>query len=119
MLGTQTRGASHRSPPRVIKKTKSKLSSIDSSLRGMGRGREASIGERHPRRSNPAGLNGKLWATFLPVEAPKTEGAKPRGVSLLMRDIQTVAVYDADGTFVGIRRPGSGKSIQASISSAH
>ena len=59
-----------------------------------------------------AGINGKLWATFLPAEAPPSEGEKPRGVSLLMRDLQSVAVYDTSGAFVGVRRPDSGKPIQ-------
>lgn len=57
-------------------------------------------------------MSGKLWATFLPAEAPSSPDAKPRGVSLLMRDLQSVVIYDADGAFVGVRRPGSGKPIQ-------
>jgi hypothetical protein len=62
-------------------------------------------------RMDIAGINGKLWATFLPAEAASVEGGKPRGVSLAMRDLQTAAVYDTQGQFVGIRRPGSGKPI--------
>jgi len=58
-----------------------------------------------------AGINGKLWATFLPAEAAPADGEKPRGVSLAMRDLQTCAIYDTQGQFVGIRRPGSGKPI--------
>lgn len=57
------------------------------------------------------GINGKLWATFLPAEAAPADGEKPRGVSLAMRDLQTCAIYDTQGQFVGIRRPGSGKPI--------
>ena len=49
---------------------------------------------------------------FCPPEAPTATGGNPRGVSLVMRDLQTVALYDAGGGFVGIRRPGSGKPIE-------
>ena len=62
-----------------------------------------------------AGVQGKLWATFIPAELPKEEGQQPRGVSLLMRDFQSVALYDTNGAFMGVRRPGSGKPIQARI----
>lgn len=34
----------------------------------------------------------------------------------MMRDLQTVALYDSEGQFVGIRRPGSGKPIQVRCS---
>ena len=64
-----------------------------------------------------AGISGKLWATFLPAEGPAEPGRKPRGVSLLMRDLQTVALYDTNGAFVGVRRPGSGKSITVRLMS--
>ena len=58
-----------------------------------------------------AGIAGKLWATFLPAEAPPADGSQPRGITVAMRDLQTCAVYDTQGQFVGIRRPGSGKPI--------
>ena len=58
-----------------------------------------------------AGIKGKLWATFVPAEAP-AEGQRPRGASVVARDFQTVALYGSDGAFVGVRRPGSGKPIE-------
>jgi cytochrome c biogenesis protein len=60
------------------------------------------------------GVAGKLYATFLPAEDPAglQPGATPRGVSLIARDLQTIAFYDSKGTFVGVRRPGSGKAIE-------
>lgn len=60
------------------------------------------------------GVNGKLYATFLPVGDPaeaQREGRAPRGVSFLAKDLQSVVVYDSSGKFVGVRRPGSGKPI--------
>jgi cytochrome c biogenesis protein len=62
----------------------------------------------------PAGVKGKLWATFVPAEPPPAadSGAKPRGVSIVARDFQAVALYKADGTFAGVRRPGSNKPIE-------
>ena len=33
-------------------------------------------------------------------------------MSVLARDLQSVIFYDADGKFVGVRRPGSGKAIE-------
>lgn len=59
------------------------------------------------------GISGRLWATFLPAEEPSGSGAAPRGVSILARDMQSVAIYDSQGVFVGIRRPDSGKPIMA------
>ncbi len=63
-------------------------------------------------------MKGKLWATFVPAEAPppRAEGAPrrtPRGVSIVARDFQSVVLYNADGSFAGVRRPGSGKPMQA------
>ena len=58
-----------------------------------------------------SGINGKLWATFLPAQLGEDPGSNPRGISLAMRDVQTVAIYDSKGEFVGIRRPESGKPI--------
>ncbi|KAK9825449.1 hypothetical protein WJX81_001648 [Elliptochloris bilobata] len=57
------------------------------------------------------GIKGKLWATFVPAEAP-APGRPPRGASVVARDFQTVALYGSDGAFVGVRRPGSGKPIE-------
>ena len=65
-----------------------------------------------------AGVKGKLWATFIPAEpvsvSPRVQ--QPRGVSIVARDFQTVALYKADGTFAGIRRPGSNKPIEVRAS---
>ena len=36
---------------------------------------------------------------------------KKLGVSLLARDFQSVAIYGSDGSFAGVRRPGSGRPI--------
>ena len=58
-----------------------------------------------------SGIKGKLWATFVPAEAP-AEGQRPRGASVVARDFQTVVLYGSDGAFVGVRRPGSGKPIE-------
>ncbi len=57
------------------------------------------------------GVAGRLWATFLPI-APPQEGQPPRGISIVARDLQSVIFYDANGQFVGVRRPGSGKPIE-------
>ncbi|KAH0445892.1 hypothetical protein IEQ34_025272 [Dendrobium chrysotoxum] len=55
------------------------------------------------------GITGKLWATFLPSQAQTSDEANPKGISLALRDVQTIAIYDSKGEFVGIRRPESGK----------
>ena len=60
-----------------------------------------------------AGVSGRLWGTFLPAEEPTSDTEAPRGVSILARDMQSVAIYDAQGQFVGIRRPDSGRPIEA------
>lgn len=56
------------------------------------------------------GVSGKLYAAFLPMAAPE-DGRAPKGISFLARDLQSVVVYDSEGKFVGVRRPGSGKPI--------
>ena len=53
-----------------------------------------------------------MWGTFLPSGMPPSENVAPRGVSILARDMQSVAFYDGEGTFVGVRRPDSGKPIE-------
>lgn len=35
----------------------------------------------------------------------------PKGITLLARDFQTVVVYDSNGAFAGVRRPGSGRAL--------
>ncbi|KAK9803576.1 hypothetical protein WJX72_001425 [[Myrmecia] bisecta] len=60
------------------------------------------------------GVKGQLWGTFVPAETPnQAQGGQPRGVSIVARDFQTVVVYNSRGEFVGVRRPGSGKVIEA------
>jgi len=56
-------------------------------------------------------LEGRAWGSFLPTGERGAGGEAPPGVSLIARDLQSVAVYDEKGAFVGVRRPGSGKPI--------
>ncbi|KAI3829981.1 hypothetical protein L1987_04113 [Smallanthus sonchifolius] len=55
----------------------------------------------------PLTINGdkKLYGSFLPVGNADTPNVK--GISMLLRDLQSVVLYDQDGKFVGVRRPGS------------
>ena len=55
-----------------------------------------------------AGFEGRIWGTFLPLDF---EGDQNRGISLVARDFQSVAVYDSSGGFIGVRRPESKKPI--------
>ena len=59
-----------------------------------------------------AGVSGQAWATYLPAEKAPSDGSKPRGATVFARDFQTVIIYDAQGKFVGVRRPGSALPIQ-------
>jgi cytochrome c biogenesis protein len=58
-------------------------------------------------------FQGRIWGTFLPLN-PDAEDpvAAKRGVTLLARDFQSVAIYASDGSFAGVRRPGSGRPIE-------
>lgn len=58
------------------------------------------------------GVSGQAWATYIPAERAPADGSKPRGASIFARDFQTVVIYDTQGKFVGVRRPGSGLPIQ-------
>jgi cytochrome c biogenesis protein len=61
-----------------------------------------------------ANTSGKLYAAFLPLADPneaQREGKAPKGISFLARDLQSVVIYDSKGTFIGVRRPGSGKPL--------
>lgn len=60
----------------------------------------------------PAGVSGQAWATYLPAEKAPADGSKPRGATVFARDFQTVVIYDGQGKFVGVRRPGSALPIQ-------
>lgn len=52
----------------------------------------------------------KLFGTFLPLEND-SGSTKPKGISILARDLQSVVLYDQEGKFVGVRRPGSNRPI--------
>lgn len=52
----------------------------------------------------------KLFGTFLPLE-DDSSSTKPKGISILARDLQSVVLYDQEGKFVGVRRPGSNRPI--------
>ncbi|GBG88281.1 hypothetical protein CBR_g46847 [Chara braunii] len=56
------------------------------------------------------GQDAKLFGTFLPL--PQLTDSGQKGISLLARDLQSVAIYDSEGKFVGVRRPGSQKPIK-------
>lgn len=58
------------------------------------------------------GVSGQAWATYLPADKAPADGSKPRGATVFARDFQTVVIYDAQGKFVGVRRPGSALPIQ-------
>ncbi|GLJ23088.1 hypothetical protein SUGI_0435870 [Cryptomeria japonica] len=52
----------------------------------------------------------KLFGTFLPLEDDNSS-TNPKGISILARDLQSVVLYDQEGKFVGVRRPGSNHPI--------
>ena len=52
------------------------------------------------------GVQGRLWGAFLPLGQEEDSG-RVRGLSIVARDLQSVAIYDSSGAFVGVRRPGS------------
>lgn len=54
------------------------------------------------------GVGGRIWATLLPIGS----SGEKKGISILARDLQSVALYSSDGAFVGVRRPGSTNSIE-------
>lgn len=57
-------------------------------------------------------FQGRIWGTFLPLNPDAEDPAAKRvGVSLVARDFQSVAIYASDGSFAGVRRPGSGRPI--------
>lgn len=57
------------------------------------------------------GSDGKLYGSFLPLEAAPTADSTPKGISFLAKDLESVVVYDSSGKFVGVRRPTSKKPI--------
>lgn len=57
-----------------------------------------------------AGFSGRIWGSFIPTGEQKPGEARPPGATVVARDFQSVALYDAKGEFVGVRRPGSNKA---------
>ena len=55
-----------------------------------------------------SGFQGRIWGTFLPLDF---EQDQRRGISIVARDFQSVAIYDSKGAFAGVRRPESKKPI--------
>ncbi|CAN6448002.1 unnamed protein product [Victoria cruziana] len=55
----------------------------------------------------PLQINGdkKLYGTFLPLG--DSESSNVKGISMLARDLQSIVLYDQEGKFAGVRRPGS------------
>ncbi|KAJ3670096.1 hypothetical protein LUZ60_010420 [Juncus effusus] len=50
----------------------------------------------------------KMYGSFLPTGDASDSGAtKVKGISMLMRDLQSIVLYDEEGKFVGVRRPSS------------
>eukprot|EP00210_Caulerpa_lentillifera_P002205 g2119.t1 len=62
-----------------------------------------------PQRKDNAG---RVFATFIPLPNNGANSRTPRGISVLARDFQSVILYDSEGEFAGVRRPGSGKPIE-------
>ena len=60
---------------------------------------------------NKGDFKGKIWGTFLPVGDDADAKKNKKGISLVARDFQSVAIYDSKGAFVGVRRPSSKKPI--------
>ena len=63
------------------------------------------------------GAGGRLWGTVIPADVTQAESAT-EGTPILgtavARDFNQVALYDAKGDFVGVRRPESGNPIDIS-----
>jgi cytochrome c biogenesis protein len=57
-------------------------------------------------------FRGRIWGTLLPLNPGNPdETLAKKGVTFLARDFQSVAIYASDGSFAGVRRPGSGRPI--------
>ena len=55
---------------------------------------------------------GRKWGTFLPLSDSQTNSnGRPKGIVFVAQDFQSVIIYNSDGKFAGVRRPGSGKPI--------
>lgn len=53
--------------------------------------------------NNKLGSTIKSWASFIPAESASTTKATPRGISIVISDLQSAALYDSNGIFKGIR----------------
>eukprot|EP00899_Mesostigma_viride_P019727 jgi/Mesvir1/27756/Mv07443-RA.3 len=56
----------------------------------------------------------KLYGAFLPLDLTGTAPDSKKGISIIATDLQQAVLYDAEGQFVGVRRPESGKPIEVS-----
>jgi len=59
-----------------------------------------------------SGVSGKLYAAFLPIETASEDSGRPKGISFLAKDFESIIIYNSKGEFVGVRRPTSKKPIQ-------
>ena len=92
-------------------------SSSSSKSRSSSSSSSSSIGKREElvlpmaNLENKGNFKGKIWGTFLPIGEDADANENKKGVSLVARDFQSVAIYDSKGVFVGVRRPTSKKPI--------
>lgn len=84
-------------------------------------GSETSEPVRLPMASleGAAGFSGRIWGSFIPTGEPSAPGARPPGATVVARDLQSVALYDEAGAFVGVRRPGSNKARPPALPAPH
>jgi len=52
------------------------------------------------------------WGSFIPLKPRNKTTNQARGISIVARDFQSIAVYDGDGVLTGIRRFGCKKNIK-------
>ena len=92
-------------------------SSSSSKSRSSSSSSSSSIGKREElvlpmaNLENKGNFKGKIWGTFLPIGDDADASENKKGISLVARDFQSVAIYDSKGAFVGVRRPTSKKPI--------
>ena len=89
--------------------SKSRSSSSSSSSSSIGKREELVLPMAN--LENKGNFKGKIWGTFLPIGEDADANENKKGVSLVARDFQSVAIYDSKGVFVGVRRPTSKKPI--------
>jgi len=61
--------------------------------------------------SNKSSSTVSSWATFIPVSSATTIESKPRGISIILNDLHSAAIYNCKGNFVGLRSFHSKKPI--------